>query len=167
MSDIDRRTFFSSWGPWRLGGQKQNRRLKMSDKKAQKEPPPEIDRLAKIVIGCAIEVHRHLGPGYLEEVYEEALCEELRLQDILFKRQHPISVAYKGKPVGQGRLDILVGDKLIVELKAVSAIAPVHSAQVMSYLKATNLPLGLLINFNMALLKEGVIRIINSAALED
>jgi GxxExxY protein len=89
------------------------------------------------------------------------------LQGIPFKRQHPISVSYKGKPVGQGRLDILVDDKLIVELKAVSAIAPVHSAQVMSYLKATNLPLGLLINFNAPLLREGVTRIINSAAIED
>jgi GxxExxY protein len=138
----------------------------MNGKKAIKEPPPEIDRLAKIAIGCAIEVHRHLGPGYLEEVYEEALCEELRLQGIPFKRQHSISVSYKGKPVGKGRLDILVGDKLIVELKAVNAIAPVHSAQVMSYLKATNLPLGLLINFNVSLLKEGVTRIINSIAIE-
>jgi GxxExxY protein len=137
---------------------------KMNDKK---EPPPEIDRLAKIAIGCAIEVHRHLGPGYLEELYEEALCEEFRIQGIPFKCQHPISVSYKGKPVGQGRLDILIGDKLIIELKAVSAIAPVHSAQVMSYLKATNLPLSLLINFNVKLLKEGITRIINSAAIED
>jgi GxxExxY protein len=139
----------------------------MNDKKAKKEPPPEIDRLARIAIGCAIEAHRHLEPGYIEEVYEEALCEELRLQGIPFKRQHPISISYKGKPVGQGRLDILIADKLIVELKAVSAIVPVHSAQVLSYLKATNLPLGLLINFNAAMLKEGVTRITNSAAIED
>ncbi len=139
----------------------------MNNEKARKEPPPEIDRLAKALIGCAIEVHRHLGPGYLEEVYEEALCEELRLQGIPFKRQHPISVLYKGKPVGQGRLDLLVDDKLIVELKAVSAIAPVHSAQVMSYLKATSLILGLLINFNVSLLRDGITRIINSAAIEE
>jgi len=139
----------------------------MNNQKPRKEPPPEIDRLATAVIGCAIEVHRHLGPGYLEDVYEEALCEELRLRGIPFKRQPSISVSYKGKRVGQGRLDLLVDDKLIVELKAVSAIAPVHSAQVMSYLKATNLILGLLINFNVALLKKGITRIINSNAIEE
>ena len=126
------------------------------------EPSEEVDRLATLVIGCAIEVHRHLGPGYVEEVYEEALCEELRLSRILFQQQAPFAVHYKGKKVGEGRLDLLVGGQLLVELKAVTALAPVHHAQAKSYLKATSLQLALLINFNVPILKEGVKRIVLS-----
>src|SRR5581483_3797457 len=120
----------------------------MSDKLVERvlsEPSEEVDRLATLVIGCAIEVHRHLGPGYIEEVYEEALCEELRLSKIPFQRQAAFAIHYKGKKVGEGRLDLLVGGQLIVELKAVTAIAPVHQAQAKSYLKATSLQLALLI----------------------
>jgi GxxExxY protein len=133
-----------------------------SEKSVLPEPSAEVDRLANLVIGCAIEVHRHLGPGYTEDVYEEALCQELQLNTIAFQRQRSIAVFYKGKRVGEGRLDLLVADCLIVELKAVSALAPVHTAQVKAYLKATGLQLGLLINFNIALLREGIKRSILS-----
>lgn len=137
----------------------------MSDelvKRVLSEPDVKVDRLATLVIGCAIEVHRHLGPGYSEEVYEESLCEELRLSGIPFQRQASFAVNYKGKKVGEGRLDLLVGGCLVVELKAVTALAPVHSAQAKSYLKATNLQLALLINFNVPILKEGIKRIVLS-----
>jgi GxxExxY protein len=120
--------------------------------------PPEVEELAHSVIGAALEVHRVLGPGYIEVVYEQALCVELELRAISFVRQPVIQVGYKGKVVGEGRLDLLVGDSLVVELKAVDALTQVHSAQVVSYLKATRRPLGLLINFNVPLLKAGGIK---------
>jgi GxxExxY protein len=127
-----------------------------------KEPDKEVDDLAHRVIGAAIEVHRHLGPGYLESVYEEALAVELCLQGIPFERQKPVTVNYKGHSVGQGRLDLLVGDCLIVELKTVDAFVPIHRAQVISYLKTTGLCLGLLINFKVQRLKDGVRRVVLS-----
>jgi GxxExxY protein len=127
-----------------------------------KEPDKEVDDLARRVIGAAIEVHRHLGPGYLESVYEEALAVELGLRGIPFERQKPVVVDYKGHGVGQGRLDLLVGDCLIVELKTVDAFAPIHRAQVISYLKTTGLCLGLLINFKVRQLKDGVRRVVLS-----
>ncbi len=126
------------------------------------EPGKELDELANSVIGAAIEVHRHLGPGYLESVYEEALGVELAHRHIPYRRQHPISVTYKGKSVGEGKLDLLVADKLVVELKAVEALLPVHKAQVISCLKATKFHLGVLINFNVSVLRDGIQRIIYS-----
>jgi GxxExxY protein len=131
----------------------------------RREPDKETDELAAAVIGAAIEVHRVWGPGYLESVYEEALAVELGLQRIPFERQKPSAVEYKGRPVGEGRVDLLVGGRLIVELKAVDALAPIHTAQVISYLKTLNLPLGLPINFNVPLLKQGIKRIILSSQL--
>ncbi len=124
------------------------------------EPRSEVDQLAHQVIGAAIEVHRVLGPGYLESVYEEALAVELELRGIAFARQVGMAVNYKGKMVGEGRLDFLVGRDLVVELKAVEALAPIHHAQVISYLKATGHSLGLLINFNVRVLKDGLQRIV-------
>ena len=129
-----------------------------------REPDEDVDELARRVIGAAIEVHRHLGPGFLEGVYEEALCLELSLREIPFDRQRPIGVDYKGHLVGQGRLDLLVGDRLLIELKAVEIVMPVHKAQVLTYLKLTGHRLGLLINFNVPLLKDGIRRIIWSKA---
>lgn len=123
------------------------------------EPSEKIDELAKVVVDACIEVHKALGPGYLESVYEEALAAELRLRNVPFERQKTIHVEYKGIPVGEARLDFLVGGLLIVELKAVESLAPIHSAQIISYLKATRLPIGLLINFNTTLLKHGIKRI--------
>ncbi len=124
------------------------------------EPDEEEDSLAHAVIGAAIEVHRHLGPGFLEGVYESALAVEMGLRDLPFVRQSPIAVQFKGQPVGEGRLDFLVCDRLIVELKAVQELAPIHHAQVLSYLRITRLSLGLLINFNVKFLKDGIKRVI-------
>jgi GxxExxY protein len=120
----------------------------------------EIERLAHDVLGAAVEVHKILGPGYLESVYEEALSVEMRLRQIPFERQVPVSVNYKDCAVGESRLDFLVGRQLIVELKAVELFAPVHTAQVISYLRATNFQLGLLLNFNVAVMKNGIRRIV-------
>ena len=131
------------------------------------EPDREVDDLANVVIGAAIEVHRILGPGYLESVYEEAVAVELALRGIAYERQEPISVEYKGHDVGKGRLDLLVDGRLIVELKAVDALASIHTAQVMSYLRTMCLPLGLLINFNVPLLKQGIKRVVYSPPLAD
>ncbi|MGD0139148.1 MAG: GxxExxY protein [Tepidisphaeraceae bacterium] len=126
------------------------------------EPDEELDRLAHEVIGAAIEVHRILGPGFLESIYEEALCVELKLRAIPFQRQVTVRVVYKGVAIGQGRLDLLVHGKLIVEIKTVETLAPIHTAQSISYLKATGHQLALLINFNAAILKDGIKRIILS-----
>jgi len=132
------------------------------DQQERREPDQGIDKLAHDVIGAAIEVHRHLGPGYLESAYQAALEVELKLRGIPFVPQRPVDVSYKGHPVGDGRLDFLVAEMLVVELKAVDALADVHKAQVISYLKATKLHLGLLINFNATILKDGLKRVIRS-----
>ena len=127
-----------------------------------KEPSQELDQLAHAVIGAAIEVHRLLGAGFLESVYEEALCIELQLRGIPFASQVAVALNYKGRIVGQGKLDLLIGNSLVVELKAVDTLAPIHSAQVISYLKVTGHQLGLLINFNETVLKHGIRRVILS-----
>ena len=98
------------------------------------EPSTELDDLVYAVIGAAIEVHRLLGPGFLESVYEEALCVELTLRGIRFARQLPIGVQYKGQKVGEARLDLVVHDSLVIERKAVEGIAPIHVAQILSRL---------------------------------
>lgn len=122
-------------------------------------PDSSLNQLTHRVIGAAIEVHRELGPGYLEAMYEEALCLEFNELKIAYTRQKPIHVSYKGTPIGQGYIDILVENVVIVELKAVEKLIPVYKAQVISYLKATGLSLGLLINFNVPVLKDGIERI--------
>lgn len=127
-----------------------------------REPDASTDALAHAVIGAALEVHRHLGPGFLEEVYEEALCLELRLRQIPFERQKRVRVDYKGDYVGEGRLDLLVGDRLVVELKAVKAFAPIDKAKLLSYLKASGRHLALLINFHVPLLRDGIQRVVRS-----
>lgn len=124
------------------------------------EPTTEVDSLARAVIGKAIDVHRELGPGYSEGVYEEALAQELFKAGIGFERQKPFVVNYKGSVVGEGRIDFLVGGKLVVELKAAERLMPVHKSQVISYLKATRCSLGLLINFNESLLRSGIQRVV-------
>ncbi len=128
-----------------------------------KEPPRKLDVLASVVIGAALEVHRVLGPGFLEGVYEQALAIELELRSIFFERQKPIGVSYKGHMIGEGRTDFVVEGSLIVELKAVERLLPVHQAQVLSYLKATGCQLGLLINFHESLLRNGVKRVVLTA----
>jgi GxxExxY protein len=120
----------------------------------------DIEMLANKMIGSAIEVHRILGPGYNESVYEEALVRELHLRAIPFERQKIIDIRYKGFSIGEGRLDLLINRKMIVELKSVENLLPIHHVQLYSYLKATGLQLGLLINFNVLLLRDGIKRII-------
>ena len=114
------------------------------------------------VISAAIEVHQVLGAGFLESLYENALAVELKRRGIRFEQQKIIPVTYKGHSIGESRLDLLIEKTLIVELKAVANLTPLHHAQVLSYLKATNLNLALLINFNVTLLKDGIKRIIRS-----
>ncbi|MBU0616447.1 MAG: GxxExxY protein [Planctomycetes bacterium] len=129
------------------------------------EPTECEDALAHEVIGAAIEVHRILGPGLLESIYEEALCIELTERRIPFVRQKRIDLMYKGHTIGAGRLDLLVGDALVVELKTVEALTDVHLAQVLSYLRTTGYRLGLLINFNVAVLKKGIRRVVLTGPL--
>ena len=124
------------------------------------EPAKQVDEMARAVIGAAIEAHRHLGPGFLESIYEEALCVELRDRRISFERQKEISVLYKDREIGKHRVDLLVAKSLVVELKTVEALADIHKAQLISYLKALRLPLGLLINFNVPILKNGIQRVV-------
>lgn len=125
-----------------------------------REPSGEVDALAREVIGAAIEVHRALGPGFLESVYETALCVELTARSIPFIRQAICRIEYKGQEVGEGRMDLVVANLLIVECKAVEALLPIHQAQVISYLRATGHELGLLINFNTQVLKDGIRRVV-------
>ena len=114
------------------------------------------------IIGAAIEVHKHLGPGLLESAYEECLCCEMQLRGIEFKRQVPLSLNYKGIVLDCGyRLDLLVEDKVIVELKSIEDLEPIHEAQMLTYLKLRNAWLGLIINFNVIMLKDGVRRLVN------
>jgi GxxExxY protein len=122
----------------------------------------EINHLTNMVISAAIEVHKALGPGLLESAYEECLCRELGLRKINYERQKPLPVEYKGVKLDCGyRLDIVIGDTLILELKACETLEPIHQAQVLTYLKLTGLKIGLLINFNVPVLKMGIKRIMN------
>jgi GxxExxY protein len=123
------------------------------------EPDPALNRITNAIIGAAIEVHRHLGPGHLEHAYEQALALELTLRRIPFQRQLDVQLTYKGQVVGKGRLDFLVDGKVIVDLKAVEQIASVHTTQMVSYLAITGHPLGLIINFNVPALRHGIKRI--------
>ena len=112
------------------------------------------------VIGAAIEVHRALGPGLLESAYEECLCHELKLRGVPFERQRPVPVRYKGLQLDSGyRLDLLVSS-VVVEVKSVDALLPIHEAQLLTYLKLGEWNVGLLINFNVALLKNGIRRLV-------
>jgi GxxExxY protein len=122
----------------------------------------EINQLTKRVIGACIEIHKTLGPGLLESAYEECLSHELRLAGFGFERQRPLPVTYKGVQLDCGyRLDLVVEEKLVVELKAVEALLPIHEAQLLTYLKLSGLTIGLLINFNVPVLRRGIKRIVN------
>ena len=122
--------------------------------------PAEDERIAHEVIGAAIEVHRLLGPGFLEKIYERALVHELSLRGIAVQPQKDILVPYKDILISGQQLDILADERVILELKAVTELAPIHEAQLISYLKATGLRLGLLINFNVRVLKDGIKRLV-------
>jgi GxxExxY protein len=120
------------------------------------------EALTQKIIACAIEVHRHFGPGLLESAYEECLCHELSLQGIPFERQRHLPLEYKGIQLDCGyRMDILVDNKVVVELKCVEKILPVHEAQMLTYLKLSKIKVGLIINFYTAVLKNGIKRIVS------
>lgn len=121
----------------------------------------EFDALSNQVIGCAIEVHRELGPGLLESTYEQCLAHELMQNGIACQLQHPLPVQYKGLRLDCGyRVDVLVEDSLILELKSVAEIVGIHEAQLLTYMKLACIRTGLLINFNVKLLKEGIKRFV-------
>lgn len=122
-----------------------------------------LDEISESVIGACIEIHRCLGPGLLESAYEECLCHELSTRGIPFERQKPLPVSYKSVKLDCGyRLDLVVAQTLIVEIKAVESLLPIHEAQLLTYLKLANIPAGLLINFNVPILKQGLKRMVNS-----
>ena len=121
-----------------------------------------MNGLSRAVIGCAINVHRALGPGLLESVYESCMAEELRVQGLPFERQVPISLTYRGLRIERGyRMDLVVDGQIVVEIKAVHGFDPIHSAQLLTYLRLSACPLGLLLNFNMPVLKDGITRLVN------
>jgi GxxExxY protein len=122
--------------------------------------PKEHDTLTEKIIGCAIEVHRTLGPGLLEVTYESALCVEFELAGLKFQRQLVVPVTYKNRPVGNYRLDLVVDGLVVVEIKSVDRFDPIFEAQLLSYLKITGLKRGLLLNFNSRLLKDGIKRLV-------
>jgi GxxExxY protein len=120
----------------------------------------DYNSLTDKIIGCAIEVHKNLGPGLLESVYEKAMCIELEESGLKYDCQLQLPVSYKGKEIGNHKIDILVEDSVVVELKSTDKMDPVYQAQILSYMKLGNYKLGLLINFNNKLLKDGLKRFI-------
>ena len=121
----------------------------------------ERDPRTAPIIGAAIEVHRHLGPGLLESAYEECLCHELHLRGLIFERQVDLPVAYKGIHLACGyKIDLIVEQEVVLELKTVEALLPVHEAQLLTYLKLSGKHVGLLINFNTAILTRGIKKLV-------
>ena len=119
----------------------------------------DLNELSYKIIGCAYDVHKILGPGLLESTYEKCLCFELEKLVIKYERQKELPINYKGMILDNGyRLDILVEDKIVIELKSVDTLQPIHSAQLLTYLKLSQKPLGLLINFNVTNLQDGIRR---------
>ena len=124
----------------------------------------ELNRLSGIIVNAAVEVHREMGPGLLERVYEESLSKELRLRGIASIRQLPQPIIYKGEALDDEgyRIDLLVEEEVIVELKTVAQLLPIHDSQLLTYLRLSRKPLGLLINFHVPLLKEGIKRLVHN-----
>ena len=121
----------------------------------------KFDKMSNRVIGCAIEVHKNLGPGLLESTYEQCFAYELKSSEISFKLQHPLPVKYKGIKLDCGyRIDLLIDNKIIVELKSVEAVLPIHQAQLLTYMKLSGIRIGLLMNFNVKHLKTGIKRMV-------
>ncbi len=122
----------------------------------------DINKTTESIIGAALEVHRHLGPGLLESAYEECLCEELTLPKIPFRRQVILPVTYKSKRLDVGyRIDLLVNDEVVVELKTVEAKLPVHEAQTLTYMRLGGWHVGLILNFNVTILRNGIKRLVH------
>lgn len=120
--------------------------------------PDALKPMTEMIIGCAIEVHRQLGPGLLEQTYEAALCIELQNAGMKFVRQPVFPVIYKGQPIGEYRLDMIVNDSVVVEIKSVERFDPIFESQVLTYLRVTGKKVGLLMNFNSRLLRDGIKR---------
>jgi len=125
------------------------------------EPDPGRNLITNGIIGCRIAVHRELGPGQLESVYGKAMAIEMEFRGIHFQQQWPVLLTYRGQVVGEVRLDFLVEQQVILELKAVEQIAPAHKVQMVSYLRMTKLKLGLIMNFNVSRLVDGIKRFAN------
>ena len=122
----------------------------------------ELEELSEKVIGAMIDVHRELGAGLLESAYEECLCHELSLRGIGFRRQVPLRIRYKGLELECGyRIDVLVEEKVVVEIKSIKSLEPIHEAQLITYLKLGGWKVGLLVNFNVRVLKDGIKRRVN------
>lgn len=133
----------------------------MSFKPGERRGGLAFDELSNRLIGCAVEVHRHLGPGLLESTYEQCLARELELARISFRLQYPLVVDYKGVHLDCGyRVDLLVGNQIIVELKSAASLLPIHQAQLLTYMKLAGVSIGLLMNFNVVLLKDGIKRMV-------
>lgn len=121
---------------------------------------PFEDALTGLVIGCAMEVHRHLGPGLLESVYESCLCQELAERNIPYIRQVTLPVTYKSTRIDAAyRMDIVIAERVVVEVKAVEKLLPIHEAQILTYMRLAGLPLGLLLNFHTTMLRHGIRRL--------
>jgi GxxExxY protein len=133
---------------------------KVKDSVGHRSIPAEFNEASHKIIGAAIEVHRHLGPGLLENVYEQALVHELQIQGMTVQQQVPVSITYKDLTIGGQRLDLLIDPGIVVEIKAIESVKEVHTAQLMGYLKSTGHRLGLLINFNNPVLKTGIKRMV-------
>lgn len=130
------------------------------------EPVLPFDKITERIIGCAIEIHRALGPGLLESAYEQCLAYELNQSGLTFVRQAAIPVRYKAVQLDCGfRADLIVEDQVIVELKSVEKLAPIHEAQLLTYLQLSGLPAGLILNFNTRVLKDGIVRKINTVPM--
>ncbi|MGC9362797.1 MAG: GxxExxY protein [Candidatus Syntrophosphaera sp.] len=126
-----------------------------------------LNELSRNTIGACIEVHKALGPGLLENVYQHCVCQELDLRGISYKKEVDIIIQYKGSIIkSQLRADLIVEDQIIVEFKSVNELVPIHEAQLLTYLKLMNKRLGLLINFNVPLLKDGIKRMVNPNYVE-
>jgi GxxExxY protein len=124
-----------------------------------------LNELSSSIIGACIQVHRELGPGLLESAYEECLCYELSRRDLLFTRQQPLPIRYKGISLDSAyQMDIVVEESIILELKSVEKLLPIHDAQLLTYLKLSGISLGLLLNFNVTAMKDGVRRLVNRYA---
>lgn len=125
--------------------------------------PDETNKVSEAVVDSAFQVHKQMGPGLLESIYESCLVRELEKKGVSYERQKEIPVFYDGKPLSERfRVDLMVEEKVVVELKAVDSLLPIHQAQVMTYLKLTGVQVGLLINFNVRWLKHGIQRVVLS-----
>jgi len=136
-------------------------KLLTTEAQRQRENAESKDLRTNPIIGAAIEVHRHLGPGLLESAYEECLCHELHLREIEFRRQVELPVSYKGLKLDCGyKIDLVVRNEVVLELKSVDHILPIYKAQLLTHMKLTGKNVGLLINFNVSLLTRGIVRMV-------